>query len=56
MVHQGRQVAADQGDQAVAGVLAQFLGRQPGEGRLGSKLGTASRTPTVISLSPRAAL
>ena len=34
MVQQRRQMAADQGDEAVAGVLAQLLGRQPGEGAL----------------------
>jgi hypothetical protein len=39
MVQQGRQVAADQGDGAVAGVLAQLLGRQAGEGRLGVEAG-----------------
>jgi hypothetical protein len=35
VVEQRREVAADQGDEAVVGVLAQLLGRQPGEGRLG---------------------
>jgi hypothetical protein len=34
MVQQRRQVTADQSDEAVAGVLAQLLGRQPCEGRL----------------------
>jgi hypothetical protein len=34
MVHQRRQVPANQGDEAVAGVLAQLLGRQPCEGCL----------------------
>ena len=45
MVDQGRQVAADQGDQAVAGVLAQFLGRQPGEGRLGVEARDGQQDP-----------
>jgi hypothetical protein len=43
MVQQRRQVAADQGDEAVAGVLAQLLGRQPGEGRLRQVLPDSSR-------------
>jgi len=34
MVQQRGQVMADQGHKAVAGVLAQLLGRQSGEGRL----------------------
>jgi len=34
MVQQTGEVAADQGDEAVTGVLAQLLGRQPGEGGL----------------------
>jgi hypothetical protein len=56
MVQQRRQVPADQGDEAVAGVLAQLLGRQPREGGLRVKLGTVRSRPTTISLSPRIAL
>jgi hypothetical protein len=56
MVQQRRQVAVDQSDKAVAGILAQLLSRQPREGCWESKLGIASSTPTRISLRPRAAL
>lgn len=34
MVQERRQMPADQGDKAVAGVLTQLLGRQPSKGRL----------------------
>jgi hypothetical protein len=56
MVQQRRQMPVDQGDEAVAGILTQLLGRQPGEVAWGSKLGTAKSTPTTISFSPRTAL
>jgi hypothetical protein len=56
VVEQRREVAADQGNEAVAGVLAPLLGRQRAKVACGSKLGTASRMPTMISLRPRTAL
>jgi hypothetical protein len=56
MVQQRRQVAADEGDQAVAGSSRSSSADSRAKVAWGSKLGTARSTPTTISLTPRTAL